>query len=164
MDHHHHVSEPDPSGLPPARSSAFTLVEVLIVVVILGILAAVVTALFGTTTRDASVNSTFTELQKVRRHVEVYEAREGTNPPITNVPGDPDASWGPLVGNAGEYLMMAPVNSYVGGPNRRQVILRATPDAAFPVGVPAYGWIYDPVRGEIFAAGFDANDQPLPRP
>ena len=35
-----------------------------------------------------------------------------------------------------------------------------TPDAAFQTN---YGWIYDAVNGRIFAGGFDADDQPLPR-
>jgi hypothetical protein len=27
-----------------------------------------------------------------------------------------------------------------------------------------YGWIFDPVSGNLWAGGFDGQDQPFPRP
>ena len=47
---------------------AFTLVELLIVVVILGILVAVVAVRFSNTARDTRVDITLSEAQKLRRH------------------------------------------------------------------------------------------------
>uniref|UniRef100_UPI003299E363 type II secretion system protein n=1 Tax=Salmonella enterica TaxID=28901 RepID=UPI003299E363 len=54
------------------RIRGFTLVEILIVVVILGILAGIVVSLFGGATSEAQREVTFSELQKLRRHVGVF--------------------------------------------------------------------------------------------
>jgi len=141
----------------------FTLVEILIVVVILGILAAIVIPQFTGATEEAAANATFDQLQKMRRAVGVYRARNrDAMPPIQEIAGDPVGSWGPLVGNAGDYLLSAPVNSWVGGANAREVrvVPNATPDAAFQTD---YGWIFDPSSGEVYAGSFDATDKPIPR-
>jgi len=47
-------------------ASAFTLVEILIVVIILGILAAIVIPQFTSATQDAKSAATYNELQKLR--------------------------------------------------------------------------------------------------
>jgi general secretion pathway protein G len=136
---------------------AFTLVEILIVVVILGVLAAIVVPLFGRATEEAAIGTTVTELEKLRRALDVYMARwDNQVPDITAG----DGTWGPLVASTGEYLKSAPRNPYVGGDNAGVIALSDTPDAAFQTN---YGWIYDAVNGRIFAGGFDADDQPLPR-
>ncbi|MBX3405087.1 MAG: prepilin-type N-terminal cleavage/methylation domain-containing protein [Phycisphaeraceae bacterium] len=137
---------------------AFTLVEILIVVVILGILAAIVIPAFNSTVGDSAATTTYSELQKLRRHVGVYKARHADALPNV-VAGD--GSWGELV--SADHFLAPPVNAWVGGANSRVIVVmpNAVPDAAYHT---AYGWIYDPVNGDIFAAGFDSNDNPLPRP
>ncbi len=144
--------------------SAFTLVEILIVVVILGILAAIVIPSLAGAVQDSSVNATYADLQKLRRAVGVYQVREGALPPIEEGDAlgadDGDGPWGPLVSNSGEYFLNAPVNAYVGGSNGRIVVFGAGPDAEFHT---EYGWIYNPETGAVYAAGFDADDKPLPR-
>src|SRR5688500_6155814 len=58
-----------------ARRSAFTLVEVLIVVVILAILAAAVVPQFSSSTQDAKVSTSVFNLQTLRAQVQVYKAQ-----------------------------------------------------------------------------------------
>lgn len=136
---------------------AFTLVEILIVVVILGVLAAIVVPQFGNATGEASAGTTNHELEKLRRALDVYQARwSSALPPIEAG----DGTWGPLVGGGGEYLKTAPRNPYVGGANGRVITIAAEADAAFQ---SEYGWIFDPATGRVWAGGFDADDRPLPR-
>jgi prepilin-type N-terminal cleavage/methylation domain-containing protein len=58
----------------------FTLIEILIVVVILGILAAVVIPQFTNATDDASLSAARTQLQTLRSQIEVYRAQRGGYP------------------------------------------------------------------------------------
>lgn len=154
----------------PSFQRAFTLVEILIVVVILGILAAIAIPQFAGASKNAQSTATFDALQKVRRAVNVYRVRHGgAIPPV--VAGDaglvdPDTGltcWGELVGINGDYMLGVPVNQWIGGANARKVVIvpDAVPDAAFQTD---YGWIFDPNNGEVWAGSFDVNDQPLPRP
>ena len=55
------------------RVVSFTLVELLIVVVILGILAAIIIPQFTNTTADAKLNALTTDLELVRRQIQVYQ-------------------------------------------------------------------------------------------
>lgn len=134
---------------------AFTLVEILIVVVILGILAAIVTPQLMSATDDAALAATQTELEKLRRHVAVYQARN--QQALPNVVAG-DGTWGELIGP--ESLMAPPVNSWVGGVRSRVIMLGNAPDVGYHQN---YGWIFDPATGSVWAAGFDGNDEPFIR-
>jgi prepilin-type N-terminal cleavage/methylation domain-containing protein len=136
--------------------NGFTLVEILIVVVILGILAAIVVPLMAGATTDAAIATAQTELNKVRRAVEVFKVSNDNNLP-TVVAGD--GTWGEIVSRS--YLQDAPTNQYVGGANSRVIAFGNGPDAAFQT---THGWIYDTTTGDVWAGGFDSKDQPLPRP
>jgi len=136
---------------------AFTLVEILIVVVILGILAAIVVPQFAGAVEDSAVTTTKSELQKLRRAIEVFEVRnENSLPDITAG----DGTWGELIVSTGAYLKEPPANPYVGGDNAKVIVLGDAPDNAYQT---AYAWIYNDATGEIWAGGFDADDEPLPR-
>ncbi len=137
---------------------AFTLVEILIVVVILGILAAIVVPAFNSTVQDSAATTTYSELQKLRRHIGVYKARHGDALPTVE---DGNGTWGELVSD--DHFQAPPVNAWIGGANARVIVVvpDAVPDAAFHTD---YGWIYDPNNGEVYAAGFNGDDDPLPRP
>jgi prepilin-type N-terminal cleavage/methylation domain-containing protein len=142
---------------------AFTLVEILIVVVILGILAAIVIPRFTQASGEAAAAATLTDLVKMRKAIGVYRARNNGNlPPIAEVDGDPAASWGPLVGQNGEYMQTAPVNSWIGGDNSMRVTIveNFEPDASFQTD---YGWVFDPIAGELYAGSFDSTDRPIQR-
>ncbi len=136
--------------------NGFTLIEILIVVVILGILAALVVPLMAGASEDAAVATAHTELNKLRRAMDVFMVSNDNALP-TVIAGD--GTWGEIV--TPEYLREAPVNSYVGGANSRVIALGNAPDAAFQT---THGWVFNAATGEVWAGSFDANDQPIPRP
>lgn len=143
--------------LGSSRRHAFTLVEILIVVVILGILASIVVPQFASATADAQRVGTYDQLQKIRKALAIYYVRSGNvYPNITAGAG----TWGEMIGNA-PYLREAPKNMYVGGANANLIVINNVADTAYHMN---YGWVWDPTTGNIWAAGYDANDDPLPRP
>jgi general secretion pathway protein G len=144
----------------PRPFRAFTLVEILIVVVILGVLASIVVPQFASATGDAQSVGTYDQLQKIRKALAIYYVRSGNQYPNITAGSGPSA-WGELMDPNNPYLREPPVNSWVGGPNASVVTIGNAPDSTYHQN---YGWIWDPTTGTIWAAGFDANDQPLPRP
>lgn len=62
------------------RNRAFTLIEILIVVVILGILAAIVVPQFTSASDDAAQSSVRSTLQTVRAQLELYKFDNGAYP------------------------------------------------------------------------------------
>ena len=81
----------------------FTLIEILIVVVILGILAAVVVPQFTNAADDANDAAVRTQLQTLRGQIELYRAQIGSDPTLIGATG-----WSQLIDN--DYLMTAPQN------------------------------------------------------
>lgn len=142
--------------LDVGKGNAFTLVEILIVVVILGILAAIVTPQFAGASEAAQENTTKHELDKLRRAVEIYMTRNGNALPNVT-PGD--GTWGEIV-QPGEYLSGPPKNSWVGGANAHVIVIADEADDAYQT---AYGWIFDDATGQVWAGGFDRRDQALPK-
>ena len=69
------------------RRSGFTLIEILIVVVILGILAAIVIPQFTNASQDAQVSAVKSQLQTIRSQVELYRIKNGSD----NLVGSADA-------------------------------------------------------------------------
>jgi prepilin-type N-terminal cleavage/methylation domain-containing protein len=136
------------------RTGAFTLIEILIVVVILGILASIVIAASWNVTKDAEREITSSELKKIRRHLEAYNIVSRGYPAVTAG----DGTWGAIIGP--QFLLSAPVNSWVGGVNGKRILLRNSPDTAYQA---SYGWIFDPATGNVWAGGFDANDTAFPK-
>jgi len=101
------------------NTRGFTLVEILIVVIILGILAAIVIPQFTNASNDARNNSVASTLQSVRSQVELFKIQHGDNAPV------PAGMWTIMLGkstttelgaaaatgtNFGPYLQQAPVN------------------------------------------------------
>ena len=138
---------------------AFTLVEILIVVVILGILAAIVIPQFTSATQDAQAGNLKAQLQTLQSQIELYRARNNNTHPFAAAAnwnvlrGDLDGNGTPDVGEE-QYVKKAPVNpAHVGG-------LAAGADViivAASTGDAAAGWVYDDTAGvdELFASYFD---------
>ncbi len=94
----------------------FTLVEILIVVVILGILAAIVVPQFTTAADDARTGNMDTQVSTIQNQIELYRAKTGAYPTLAELQqvGDPaDGHFGILVNN--DYLKTSPANPYYAG-------------------------------------------------
>jgi type II secretion system protein G len=80
----------------------FTLIEILIVVVILGILAAVVVPQFTNAADDANDAAVRSQLQTLRGQIELYRAQNSDDPDLNGT------GWVDMI--EGDYLMNNPSN------------------------------------------------------
>lgn len=87
---------------------AFTLVEILIVVVILGILAAIVVPQFTNASEDAQAGNVATQLSTIRNQIELFRARNSGQYPAVPDGGGAHAGWGVLVEDG--FLKAPPLN------------------------------------------------------
>ena len=74
------------------RKGGFTLVEILIVVIILGILAAIVIPQFTSASQDARKNSLTSQLQTLRSQIELYKLQHLDQLPTELVGASPNWS------------------------------------------------------------------------
>ena len=128
------------------KRSAFTLVEILIVVIILGILAAIVIPQFTQASNDARTNALASDLQTVRSQIQLYKVQHLDNLPGTNISTiltsrsnqsgtiGTDANLYPL----GPYLQAFPINAF-----QNSRVVKTTGSA----GSGAEGWWYDAGSG-----------------
>jgi general secretion pathway protein G len=121
------------------KRSAFTLVELLIVVIILGILAAVVIPQFTDASDDARLSSLTTNLQTIRGQIELFKIQHGAYPTNANFATDMTTE----ASGYGPYMQSIPNNPFN---NKNDV---GKKDAA----AGATGWKYDEATGK-----FQAND------
>lgn len=134
----------------------FTLVEILIVVVILGILAAIVIPQFSDASTQSKLSSCRTTLQSLRSQVELYKIQHNDNPPAspeatevwpvmtgyTDVDGNTNAAK-TAVFCYGPYIQQIPTNPW----NDSKIF-----DAADGAGV---GYVYDDTTGDLWIAVAD---------
>jgi len=107
------------------KSRAFTLVEILIVVVILGILAAIVIPQFTEASDDARDSALKTNLQTVRGQLSLYRVQHNGNWPTAAKFVDQMTKVSKADGSTAEvgtdgypygpYLQSVPANPYTGG-------------------------------------------------
>ena len=142
---------------PHSRTKAlagFTLVELIIVVSVLGILAALVIPKFTSATETARVSSTKDQLRSLRSALERYKFdHSGNYPPIDNFwdsltgATDIDGTSNPA-GDFGPYLMQPAVNPFT---NSSTVV-------ELDEGTSTDGWEYDTSSiTKIYAVGFDES-------
>jgi general secretion pathway protein G len=132
------------------KVSGFTLVEILIVVVILGILAAIVIPQFTSASETAKASSLVSQLQTIRSQLELYQVQHnGTYPTVAQLwdnmttatditggtPGSGVTSYGP-------YLQQSPINPF----EDSSVVIASTDSAA-----AQKGWSYNATTGAIKA-------------
>ena len=144
----------DAVSRPGRRVSArrgFTLVEILIVVIILGVLAAIVIPQFANASSDTKKNSLSSSLHAIRSQIEFYMLQHGEMPPTLT-----GADWSALTDQStykgeprGPYLRAAPVNTLNG---KSDVLVVATDYASGdPVAGTGMGWVYNPANGKLWA-------------
>jgi prepilin-type N-terminal cleavage/methylation domain-containing protein len=128
------------------NKAGFTLVEILIVVVILGILAAIVVPQFTSASQEAIKGALQSQLQTINSQVELYRVRnQGSYPTFAD--GGENNGWVDLIG--GEYLKEAPVNGFTG-----ESVLIEGIDAVDDDQDSANGWAWD-TDYTIYAVGYD---------
>ena len=124
-------------------SKAFTLVEILIVVVILGILAAIVVPQFTNASTEAQAGNVATQLQTIRGQIELFRVRNnGAYPDLIG------NQWVDMTPPNAEYMRAAPMN-----PRTRSTTVAAAEDVDV-------GWVFtdsdaDGEADNISAAYFD---------
>jgi general secretion pathway protein G len=132
--------------------SGFTLVEILIVVVILGILAAIVIPQFTQASTEAKTNSLMSNLQTVRSQIQLYKVQHNDDLPgtvsgvtfadsmtkKTTVTGALDTS-----GAYGPYLQQIPKEPF-------------TESATVGDSTATTGWCYSSSNGNFWAP-YDPN-------
>lgn len=124
------------------RSKGFTLVEILIVVVILGILAAIVVPQFASATADAQAGNIKAQIKSVQNQIELYKARNNQYPPLATLFAD-------LV--AGGYIKAPPVNPACPGTTAQRQSCAAAAGANV-------AWVYVAATGDFSAGYFDETN------
>lgn len=130
------------------KRRGFTLVELLIVVIILGILAAIVVPQFSDASTDTQVSSLRTNLQTIRGQIELFRLQHGGIYPqlttfVDQMTKRTDSSGAVQAnGQFGPYLQAVPVNPM----NNSAEMTSSTSDTS-------KGWYYDQDTGT-----FKAND------
>lgn len=119
----------------PARR-AFTLIEILIVVVILGILAAIVIPQFTDASTQASRASVKSQLQTLRGQLELYKVQNADTYPDLATDG-----WVDLIN--GGYIQAAPKNPLMD--NETDVNAGAAADGF------GWYWVGNLATGDLFA-------------
>ena len=138
------------------NKGGFTLIEILVVVVLLGILAVVVVPYISGAGVETRTTALATDLRRVRSQIELYKFHHNDQPPAatgenpadflrrmttqTDANGDPGVDFAP-------YLQSLPVN-----PFNDLATVRIDGAAA---GASADGWRFDTITG-----AFQADDSP----
>ena len=106
-------------GMKMRAKSGFTLVEILIVVVILGILAAIVIPQFTEASTEAKTSSLCTDLQTMRSQIELYKIQHndalpgsGTASFVDALTGQTDVAGAATGTDYGPYVQKIPTNQF----------------------------------------------------
>ena len=146
------------------RTRGFTLVQILIVVVILGILAAIVIPQFTDASTEAKASSLMSDLQTMRSQIQLYKIQHNDNfPGIANgthtatagfeasLTGQTDI-YGVAGTTFGPYVQQIPTNGF----NNSKTV--ATGAADTPPGSATDGWYYNTSDGRFWANdNYDPN-------
>ncbi|MBN2138128.1 MAG: prepilin-type N-terminal cleavage/methylation domain-containing protein [Sedimentisphaerales bacterium] len=132
------------------RRRAFSLVELMIVVAVLGILAAVVVPQFRNYSTEAKSSAAKSNLRLMRSAIELYSGRHSGVPP--GYPGD-DIDKTPTstifrqqTTQDDDYLREVPENPF----NGLDTMLIVPNGASFPAAPTGnFGWVYQPVTATI---------------
>ena len=135
------------------RSRAFTLVEILIVVIILGILAAIVIPQFANASEDARKTSMRSQLQSMKGCVELFRVEHRDVPPLLITGG-----WDVVTGKTdvdGVVDPAGPYGPYLPAPVVNPLTRSSTIVAMGSPAAVTNGWFYDESTGEFHGADKD---------
>ena len=132
-------------------TSAFTLTELIIVIAILGILAAIVVPKYTSATNEARSSGAMSQLVSARKQIEVWKLdHNGNYPTLSQLQSGP-ADWAVFTsktlidgsiddsGRFGPYFPVPPVNNYT---NSSLVVEAGSP-------VNTAGWTYNASTGAL---------------
>ncbi len=124
-----------------AKRSAFSLVELVVVVLIIGILAAVAAPKMFDTAGDARDSATRASLGILRDAVELHRAQNGTYPTAANI----TTAIRPFI--KGPFPRVQ--TTRVPGPNQNALVVGSTADPLAVVASSTNGWVYNETTGDI---------------
>ncbi|HEY7115472.1 MAG TPA: prepilin-type N-terminal cleavage/methylation domain-containing protein [Tepidisphaeraceae bacterium] len=139
------------------NNKGFTLVEILIVVIILGILAAIVIPQFTNASTDAKKNSLTSQLQTIRSQLELYKLQHNDVLPDfagkqwvqMTMKSDATGDTGATTMDFGPYLQQIPTNPL----NNNTTVATGTTDAdtssTFAAGT---GFYINTTNGKVWAS------------
>ena len=132
------------------RRSAFTLIEVLIVVVIMAVLAATIIPQFSSSTQDAKDNQRDFNIHTLQSQIQLYKVQHGGSFPAITAAALPqltsktdDAGTIDASGEFGPYILEMPKNPYTNSAS-----VSASTDGSETTGG---GWLYDATTGKVWA-------------
>jgi len=144
------------------RKSGFTLIEILIVVIILGILAAIVIPQFTNASEDARKSSLSSQLQTLRSQVELFKLQHRERFPLVDV-NDITTAWdwdkltqktdedGVAGGLLGPYMQQVPTNPL----NSLTTVESVASDPAVGSDHSGNAYVFSQGIGKIFATDKD---------
>lgn len=133
----------------PRKRSGFTLIEIMIVIVILGILASTVLPQFSKSQESAQEAALITSLNMVRSQIQLYKLQHGGALPTTGIVAELTATTTYGGVTYGPYIL----GQFPANPlrlNYRTVKTSGTAD-------DSTGWLYNPSTG-AFSAGNTGTD------
>lgn len=129
----------------------FTLVEILIVVVILGILAAIVVPQFTNATQDAQAGNLKAQLKSLQNQTELYNARNnGAYPDFTTEAWGATGDTTSLIG--GNYIKTAPQNPAFPGADKTSIGVSSTGGVT---GIEGSAWLWNSLDRTLYASYFN---------
>jgi prepilin-type N-terminal cleavage/methylation domain-containing protein len=137
------------------RRNAFTLVEVLLVVVIMAILAATVIPQFSTSSEDAKESTLAFNIHTLRSQIELYKLHHKGNAPAITAGDLPQLTTGTNVdgatGTPGDEYPYGPYLVNGVPPNPITGISTVTAQATWPPSAETEtgGWLYHEATGQI---------------
>lgn len=147
------------------KNNGFTLVEILIVVVILGILAAIVIPSFSQASSDSNLTNLKANIQTVRCQIQLYKVQHNDLFPGQSTIGgniveaDFVSAMTTSDGTYGPYMNSIPANLYIDDLTKRVAVTCVNNASASPSGNEDTGWWINAATGDFRACDSADNTQ-----